>query len=150
MGNVYAYSDDNKLIKKFIKTRDMTKFVSKKVSMRPSDLEELHESFDAGGMLLNYIFNQNGYEISLPVTRNEKMDFEGVGNKLAFVDIYTHAIINPDIFKGKLRELLRVIEYDKAYHGWKKGISSNTAFQPDMLSIFLELHGDTIDLGGLL
>lgn len=133
----YAYSNDKDVIKSFRKTRNLEKFFIKKISCDNLSLSELnHES--PGGLLINYKFHIGEIDVVIPITLNEKMNIEYIGNEVSLVYIHMYACIPMGIFTSEVRKALHCLDYDKTSQQSKKVHE----FTPDMLMIFYKHYGD--------
>ena len=111
----YAYSDDKDIIREFKKTRNMDKFIFKKILMNNDELHILSE-INPGSLLMNYDFKVGDLIIRVPITMNEKLNIEAYGNRIVTLDIYMCAGIPIELFKKEIQKDLKLIEYDDAFN----------------------------------
>lgn len=140
---LWAYSDNKKLIKGFQKSRDMRKFYKKEVPLTSEDLAILHEK-EHGKQLLLYKFEVGDYILELPITMLEKLTIEQVGNQAAFINIYASASIPLEIFGKEMKEALTDLGYKEAHDGWSNG--NTDLYKPDLLAVFLHFYGDLLQI----
>lgn len=143
---LWAYSEEKKLIKGFQHTRDMTKFYKKEVPMTSEDLAILHEE-EHSKRLMSYKFEIGEYILELPITMIEKLTIERAGNQAAFIGIYASACLPLEIFTKDMQEALCNIGYKEAHEGWVNG--NTDSYQPDMLNTFLHYYGDLLNLNDI-
>ena len=133
----YAYSNDKSVIKKFCKTRNNEKFFVKKIPCDNITLNELnHDS--PGRLLVNYRFEISGETLIIPITLNEKMNIEFIGNQATLVYVHMYASLPLNIFNRDTKKALRYLDYDKTSEQTKEFHE----FTPDMLVIFYKYYGD--------
>ena len=140
----YAYSDDKDIIKEFKKTRNMDKFIFKKILMNNDELHILSE-INPGSLLMNYDFKVGDLVIRIPITMNEKLNIEGYGNRASMVDIYMTATKIPiNIFTKEIQKVLRVLDYQWASNYDSKYVGYYS-FTPDLFIIFCKYYGDLMN-----
>lgn len=136
----YAYSNDRKVIKKFYNTRNMHKFFEKKILLNDQDLSDLNDE-EPGGLLRDYHFKlTDDITLTIPITMNEKMEIESIGNKISLVYIHMYASIPMSIFTKDIQKALQNVEYDKTSQQDKN--ANYHAFIPNFLLIFYKEFGD--------
>lgn len=138
--NPYAYSNDPKIIKKFYGTRNMKKFIVKRKILDDQVLSELNDE-EPGGLLTLYYFKLNdSMNLIIPITLNEKMTIESIGNKVSLLYLHLYASVPMSIFKKDTRNALKLVEYDKTSQQNKDG--NYHEFIPNFLIIFYKEFGD--------
>ena len=136
---LYAYTDNKEIFENFKKTRDMNLFYVKKIMMTSKDIRVLFEEDYNYNILMNYKFKQNGVEIVFPITKLECQNIENYSNRIAYVDIYTHTEISPNIFKKDMQILLRNLGYYEAKEYYEDGKKTSNIL-PDYLTSFLTFY----------
>ena len=139
----YAYSDDKDIIKEFKKTRNMDKFIFKKILMNNDELHILSE-INPGSLLMNYDFKVGDLIIRVPITMNEKLNIEAYGNRIVTLDIYMCAGIPIELFKKEIQKDLKLIEYDDAFN-FDSDNKEYHIFTPDLFIIFCKYYGDLMN-----
>ena len=139
----YAYSDDKDIIREFKKTRNMDKFIFKKILMNNYELHILSE-INPGSLLMNYDFKVGDLIIRVPITMNEKLNIEGYGNRIVTLDIYMCAGIPIELFKKEIQKDLKLIEYDDAFN-FDSDNKEYHIFTPDLFIIFCKYYGDLMN-----
>ena len=77
----------------------------------------------------------------------EKQTIEHAGIQTQLVTTYISASnVSPSIFSKKIRMMLEIIGYSKAYRMYHNGCSEDDIFRADYFSFFLEYFGNTIKL----
>ena len=139
----YAYSDDKDIIREFKKTRNMDKFIFKKILMNNDELHILSE-INPGSLLMNYDFKVGDLIIRVPITMNEKLNSEAYGNRIVTLDIYMCAGIPIELFKKEIQKDLKLIEYDDAFN-FDSDNKEYHIFTPDLFIIFCKYYGDLMN-----
>ena len=139
----YAYSDDKDIIREFKKTRNMDKFIFKKILMNNDELHILSE-INPGSLLMNYDFKVGDLIIRVPITMNEKLNIEAYGNRIVTLDIYMCAGIPIELFKKEIQKDLKLIEYDDAFN-FDSDNKEYHIFTPDLFIIFCKYYGDLMN-----
>lgn len=141
--SLYAYTDDKEIKRNFEKVRNMKMFHKEKVKLTKSQVSILTSMY-RNLRLLEYRFLPH---ISFPITIDEKMMIEYIGNKIVNYDLYTSAFnINPEIFNKDIYELLKDISYVDSYYYNETGVIGTTALlKPNFLVIFIKNFGKTLN-----
>lgn len=136
----YAYSNDVKIIKKFYATRNMKKFIIRRKTLSEQDLSDLNDE-EPGGLLMPYQFKiTDTMNLMIPITLNEKMTIESIGNQISLLYIHLYASVPISIFNKDTRNALHLMEYDKTSQQNKDG--NYHEFIPNFLIIFYKEFGD--------
>lgn len=137
---LYAYSSDKKEIKKFLKFRDDSKFIKRKVLMDIDNRKHIsiHHS---DKRIRDYKFNISGVNVSIPLTYKEILEIET--NKVNH-DIYLVAIstVDPNIFTKKILGYLFDIGYTDSWMRWKYG----GELKDNSFIIFMNIYGAYMNL----
>lgn len=145
--DIYAYTDSKTIFKNFKETRDMSLFYVKVISMENDDIKELFEDDRNWSLLINFKFKCGTNEFYLPITMMEKQTIEHAGIQTQLVTTYISASnVSPSIFSKKIRMMLEIIGYSKAYGMYHNGCGEDDIFRADYFSFFLEYFGNTIKL----
>ena len=141
--NIFAYTCEKQLKKEFELFRNMKMFYIKKKYLTSDQIRNLFNDCN-DLMLLEYKFSNN---LSFPITYEEKRNIEYIGNCICNQTLITSATINPEVFKPKVRKLLKKINYIDNYLYYIEG-NKSCNLRPNFLKIFLRQYGKTIKLGG--
>lgn len=145
-GEVYAYTDDKELSKKFYTERSHQKFLYKHRDLSSKDIKELHEFYPEAVLKMVTLSN-----VPLALTMMEQITVAQYTVHSEVVAIPLIAKINPEIFTDRIQKALKVIGYVDAYNFYHNGGSNNIELDP--LLVFVHLYKDTLNWskgGGLL
>lgn len=145
---LYAYCDDKIMKSEFENTRDMEMFDVEKVKLTKKQVNYLATEYQ-NLRLTEYTFSN---DFIFPITMEEKLTIEYIGNRIINSDIYTRSFtINPYIFNDDYFQILKDLNYVDCYNYCENG---DTPYQyklyPDFLSIFIKSFGRTLDFGGFI
>ena len=154
---LYAYSTEKKLVKKFIEERNMKLFKIKKEKLTHEEIQDLDKETNSSYLTIligKTKLGSHGSEVidfELVVTKEEKVCTDNVSYNNLCSELWKHTWINPLIFNDKLIKALCINNYVNGYrmiNGIHLPNSNKTYYyndlQPDTLSCFISLYGDTL------
>lgn len=144
-GEVYAYTDDKKLAKKFKRTRNPDLFLHKVCQLTSEDLHELHIDYP-GALIKVEPFLIEGVAVDIPLTQTESITVMNYSAKL-IVELPSVATINPDIFSDEVYEALKTIGYVDCYK-YFNGLIDDLDIEVDKLEVFHRLYPNMLNLKG--
>ena len=145
---LYAYTDDKRILKDFIENRNMNLFYVKTCEMEKNDIQLLFKDDHNWCLLINYKFTYKNHEFYMPITTMERQTIENRGSQYALIDVYLAAsTVPPKIFQKEIKEKLNIIGYIPASLYFDNE-DNGANFSPDYFSCFLEFFGDTINTFG--
>ena len=101
---LYAYCDDKFMKSEFENTRDMEMFDVEKVKLTKKQVNYLATEYQ-NLRLTEYTFSN---DFIFPITMEEKLTIEYIGNRIINSDIYTRSFtINPYIFNDDYFQILK-------------------------------------------
>lgn len=140
---LYAYTDNNKIAKRFEETRDMSLFKKVKVKIDRLEVRRLATEFKNEYLgKFDLLYNKEE-SVKIPITKNEEETIKGVGYSLLYKYIYTNSDINPMIFDKKYVDILKDIDYIY-FHMYQFFDVENKNMNINYLKIFISEFGKTL------
>ena len=150
---LYAYTDDKKIAKRFREERDMNKFIYKVHYCNNSDIRRLHDEYPscnlaiAEGSTKKRGQGSKEMKISLVMTDNEYHSIISEYDSLINLDFQTFARYSPLIFKKEIKHALNYIDYYHWYELFEAGESDvGMDYEIDIFEAFMVYYGKL--LGG--
>lgn len=146
-GDIYAYTDDKELAKKFESQRNMKKFKKIKKNISKKEINELANEYQLCKLELVELDTKgnNGYSsCNIAMTGIEHMDISNVGYTLKYVTLPKTAVVNPLIFNKKIYDALKTIGYNDIYPTLPFDTPKDYYIKLDMLMIFIQNFGKTL------
>lgn len=151
---LYAYTDDKKIAKRFKEERDMNKFICKVHYCNTTDIKRLHDEYPscnlaiADGNTKERSQGSKKIKISLVMTSDEYHSIISEYDSLINVDFQTFARYSPLIFKKEIKHALKYIDYYRWYELFEAGESDvGMDYDIDIFEAFMVCYGKL--LGGV-
>lgn len=150
---VYAYTTDKKLARKFEKIRDMSMF--RKIRIDKDDLKHLREKngFSLTRLmeydLSTYTYERGYFEVPMVITLDEKVRILGVGDLYGRDQhLWAGSWVSPKIYKTDIVKCLDTLGYidrfDELYDMLNYGSTISFELPADELKRFIHFFGDTL------
>lgn len=139
---VYAFTDNKKLKKMFMSTRDMNMFKVEKKKLNRIQRRVLLE--EHSNLSLSLFHFDDG--LSIPLTNEEKSVMTFIANDTINIKLITIAsCVNPRVFSKDILPMIKDIGYLKFYKYYSLGVPLPN-IRPDFFKIFLKYYGKTLSL----
>ena len=153
---LYAYTDNKDYAKKFMNTRDMSKFILKKSKISKGIVNYYADNIPDGYLVEESLPTKpKKQKVSIVITSLERTNLQNTINSVMLYKLWRTAIINPEVFVDRYRNILNNMGFDIGYE-YMIGNSNRLELPPnlclypvkgDYLSAFIHLNAKILKIG---